>query len=308
MKKSIFVLVVFIILFAAALPMFSDAGDNTLIRTGLEINADKSFTRYNCGIDVDLMLDNFLEFDKWSIKPYLGMLLLPASFSLNSGDSFINGLAGALGGLYLGVNCEYDAEFIGSEGKAFLSAEKLLSPFDYYSWALKVGYRSDHIFGGIKLNLDSGFSGIGIFAKYYNFSTKPRSSFSATSKIVELFVDIFNSAYEYSTTKDISAFNKIQPGSFFYIVDAIDEIPNLRPEEIAGLVDVVNKKLQLPPSEITNLIRSGVSLLKDYYINYKASSRKLSPQESMMFKENVANGFTQIWWKIYDSLLKSKKN
>jgi len=211
-------------------------------------------------------------------------------------------LAGALGGLYFGVNCEYNVEFAGSEGKAFAAVEKWLSPYDYYSWAFKLGYRSEHLFTGLKFNINSGYSGVGLFAKYYNFSGK-RPSFPATKKLTELFVDIFNSAYEYSNTKDIGAFNKIQPDAFFYIVDAIDEMPNLRPEEIAELVDIINKKIQLPPSEITNLIRSGVSVLKDYYISYKASGRKLSPQESMMFKENVANGFTQIWWRIYDSLL-----
>jgi len=121
----------------------------------------------------------------------------------------------------------------------------------------------------------------------------------ASKKIISLFVDIFNSAYEYYTTKDVTVFSKIQPGSFYYISEAFDEIPNLEADEVMKIVDMINKNIRLPENDITSVIRTGVDLMKNIYIK-KNGAQKMTVAEELKLKEEITNDFTKLWWRIFE--------
>ncbi len=127
----------------------------------------------------------------------------------------------------------------------------------------------------------------------------------STKKTVTLFVDMFNSAYEYYTTNDVTVFSKIQPGSFYYITEAFEEVPVLEADEVMKIVDMINKNLKLPENDITAVIRSGVDLLKNVYIK-KNAKQKLTAAEELKLKEEITNSFTQLWWRVFD-IIKSNK-
>jgi len=127
----------------------------------------------------------------------------------------------------------------------------------------------------------------------------------ATKKTITLFVDMFNSAYEYYNTNDVTVFSKIQPGSFYYITEAFEETPELEAEELMKIVDMINKNIKLPENDITAIIRSGVDLLKNVYIK-KNSKQKMTQAEELKLKEEITNSFTQLWWRVFD-IIKTNK-
>ena len=303
MKRTLSLVLVLCLLSSAV--CFGAENSNAKIRVGAEINADKSLKWVNTGIDIDLLYDGDLfSFGEASIKPYAGIMLLPAALSFNENDSY-TGLISYLGGLYLGLNGEYDLH-LDKNGKAFIGVEKWFSALDIYSWVFKIGYKCQNIYTGAKFNVNPAKSGAGLFVNYSGFASKPKSA-ESTKKVAALIIDIFNSAFEYSQTKNISSFEKIVPGSFVHIFNAVDEIPDLSPSEIAALIDMMNKNIKLPESEVSEIIRNGIDISKNFYLNYKNSGKKLNREQEIKLKEDILNSVNQLWWKIY-KMIETKQN
>ncbi len=161
--------------------------------------------------------------------------------------------------------------------------EQLTNDFSQLWWS---------IFDLIKKNMDSP-------------KTEKQVLSEATQKTVMLLVDIFNSAYAYYEKNDIDAFKKIQPGAFYYVFDAVNELPKLETAEIVEIVNIVNQNLKLPQSDITSLVQRGINIVKNVYV--QKAGRKLSDREQTRIREELTNDFTNLWWEIFD-MLKNRKD
>ncbi|HON57056.1 MAG TPA: hypothetical protein PLM75_01455 [bacterium] len=138
----------------------------------------------------------------------------------------------------------------------------------------------------------------------FDVSLKKRL-YPSSEKVILLFVNLFNSAYEYYKTNDIRAFKNINPGSFYYLAeDAFEEISKLDTEEIMKIVDLVNKNIKLPKNEVVEIVRKGISLGHSFYL--KKTAKNLTPAEDVRLKEQITNDFTELWWNIFDLMTKSK--
>jgi len=125
---------------------------------------------------------------------------------------------------------------------------------------------------------------------------------AASEKTIKLIVDMFNSAYQYYKTNDVTVFRNIKLGYVYYISDAFSEVPMLEPKEKTKIVDLINKNLKLPESEITLIIQDTVNLGKNFYL--KRQAKNLSPDELTQIKEEITNDFTAIWWRVFDIVKK----
>ncbi len=306
MSKLVFIASLFLLV--SVFTCYGAENPNTLIRAGLELNVDKTFKWVNTGIDADLFYDgDLLSLGDISLKPYIGIMLLPAAIAFNETDTSYSGLISYLGGLYLGINGEYDLKLENNKiNKAFISIEKWFSSLEVYSWVFKIGYRTNNIYTGAKFNINPVKSGAGLFINYSGLAAKPKSA-ESTKKVVTLMVDMFNSAYNYYLTKDITSFEKIVPGSFVHIFNAVDEIPDLSADEVASLVDMVNKNIKLPDSEVSDIIKNGIDISKNFYLNYKNSGKRLTRDQEIKLKEDIINSVNQLWWRIY-KLIESQQS
>lgn len=129
---------------------------------------------------------------------------------------------------------------------------------------------------------------------------------AASEKTIKLIVDMFNSAYQYYQTNDVTVFRNIKLGYVYYISDAFGEVPMLEPKEKMKIVDLINKNIKLPESEIAAIIQETVNLGKNFYLKKKA--KNLSQDELTQIKEEITNDFTAIWWKVFDIVKKYGDN
>nr|HPG32100.1 hypothetical protein [bacterium] len=75
-------------LIAIALVSASFAGDLALsVRTGAEVNSNYSFNWLSAALNVDVVLEkapvikDFMTFGNVSLKPYIGVMMLPMTFN-----------------------------------------------------------------------------------------------------------------------------------------------------------------------------------------------------------------------------------
>ncbi len=120
----------------------------------------------------------------------------------------------------------------------------------------------------------------------------------ASEKTIKLIVDMFNSAYGYYKTNDITAFRNIKVGYVYYISEAFEEFPVLDAKEKTKIIDLINKNIKLPENDVASVIQDVVNLGKNFYLKKKASN--LTAEDQIKIKEEITNDFTGIWWKVFD--------
>jgi len=148
----------------------TNAGDLELsVRTGAEINSNYSFNWLSAALNVDVILEkapiikDFMSFGNVSLKPYVGVMMLPMTFN-QAGFNLDN----IFGGMYAGVNTEYKLGSSKKSDKIFIELEDKLFYYFIYSYALKAGYKTGNISTGIKFNnfFSNYYNSFGLFANY----------------------------------------------------------------------------------------------------------------------------------------------
>ena len=157
-------------LMVIALVSASFAGDLALsVRTGAEMNSNYSFNWLSAALNVDVVLEkapvikDFMTFGNVSLKPYIGVMMLPMTFN-QAGFNLDN----IFGGMYAGINTEYKLSDSKKSDKIFVEFEDKLFYYFIYSYALKIGYKTGDISTGIKLNniFSNYYNSVGVFANY----------------------------------------------------------------------------------------------------------------------------------------------
>jgi len=136
------------------------------VRAGGEINSDRSFNTLSSAVNVDLLfeklpfevLNRFLNYGKFSLKPYIGFTFLPTTYLLNStADNKMN--YNLFGGMYFGIDTEYQ---LSQSNKLYLAVEE-----GNYGYSVKIGSKHDKVAAGIKLsNFFNYYFGMGLFGNY----------------------------------------------------------------------------------------------------------------------------------------------
>jgi len=126
----------------------------------------------------------------------------------------------------------------------------------------------------------------------------------STQRVIEMFVTMFNSAYKYYQTKNIREFQDIRFGDFYLLTEAFSELPELDADEQMRIIELIDKKIELPENTVISIIRSGVNIFKNFYIQKK--KKTLTIEEENKLKADITNSLMDLWWQIYNLIDRKK--
>lgn len=148
------------------------------VRGGAEVTTNSNFNVFSGVTTVELVFDRISQLDKlmrfgnFTVKPYIGTYLFSFAAFYNPIEKKVQTNFGSWwGGLYSGLNVEYKVDSK-SKQKVVLGFEKNMN--DYYSYSVKLGYKTEKVTTGVRLNNLGYNNNFGVYANYdiYNLKYK----------------------------------------------------------------------------------------------------------------------------------------